>query len=414
LLYVDSKNNMKRILLLASVLLTSKIGLCQIKFDISKMKKIEMDKLVKENSPNTMYLEMKYGGYELSDHVDIKKIENKIITKIQYVYTDYPKDFDYSELNFQRFAALYVILPTVFNKPWIQWEIIKQTKCSSSYEASTMFHGYVITFKDGPEPNKTFAIPPEILKKLADISSTVEIIDIKSTDEVAKFLSSKEIKINDIKYPNKNNSIKFFKQKDPGEFSIISGLFLTTGMPLNAIGPNDSPSISAVNGNMPTPDKNLSSLVNNANSLLFDASIIEFDIQIDADSLVFQYAFASEEFPEFLQFNDVFGLFISGPGLNNNPKDTTLNLATLPDRKTPISVSSINHLKNKEFYIANDYNLDLKLFKTWQYDGFTKLLTAKVKLKPKQKYHIKFAIADYGDPFYDSAVFIDALGVKTK
>jgi hypothetical protein len=346
--------------------------------------------------------------------VDIKKIENKIITKIQYVYTDYPKDFDYSELNFQRFAALYVILPNVFNKPWIQWEIIKQTKCSSSYEASTMFHGFVITFKEGPEPNKTFAIPPEILKKLANISSAVEIIDIKSTDEVAKFLSSKEIKINDIKYPNKNNSIKFFKQKDPGAFSIINGLFLTTGMPLNAIGPNDSPSISAVNGNTPTSDKNLSSLVNTANSLLFDASIIEFDIQIDADSLVFQYAFASEEFPEFLQFNDVFGLFISGPGLNNNPKDTTLNLATLPDGKTPISVSSINHLKNKEFYIANDYNLDLKLFKTWQYDGFTKLLTAKVKLKPKQKYHIKFAIADYGDPFYDSAVFIDALGVKTK
>lgn len=390
-----------------------KTSISQIKFDVSKIKVTEIDKLIKENSPTVIYLEMKYGGSEFVNSDNKKKLENKIIQKVQYVYTDYPKDFDYTELIFQRFASLYVELPTVFNKTWITWEIIKQKKCSNAYEASTMFHGFIITFKDGPEPNKIVTIPPNIQKLLDKIESSVEFVDIKSSEDLTKFLSPKEIKMTEIKYPNKSNSIKFFKQKDHGQLNIVNGLFLTTGIPQGAIGPNNSPSVSAINNYALTSDKNLLSLVGKT-ALLFDAAIIEFDIQIEADSLVFKYAFASEEYPEFLQFNDVFGLFITGQGLNNYSKDTTLNLATLPDGKTPISVSSINHLKNNDFYVSNDYNTDLKLFKTWQYDGFTKVLTAKVKVKPKQKYHIKFAIADYGDPFYDSAIFIDGFGIKSK
>ncbi|MBL0331096.1 MAG: choice-of-anchor L domain-containing protein [Bacteroidetes bacterium] len=403
---------MKKIAVLLLLTLFCKTGISQIKFDISKIRKTDTEKFEKENLSNVIYLDMTFGGSDFVNTNTFKKLENKIIKKVQYVYSDYPKDFDYSELVFQRFASLYVELPQVFNKSWIEWEIIKQTKCSSAYEASSLFHGFVITFKDGAEPNKLVAIPPDIQKKLDKITSSVEFFEIKSTEDLSKFLAPKEIKISDIKYPNKTASIKLFKQKDAGALTIVEGLFLTTGIPQGAIGPNNSPSVSSVNYNIITPDKNLSSLVGNSLSL-FDAAIIEFDIQIDADSLVFKYAFASEEYPEYLQYNDVFGLFISGQGLNNNPKDTTYNLASLPDGKTPISVSSINHLKNSNYYISNDYNSDLKIFKTWQYDGFTKVLTAKIKVKPKHKYHIKFAIADYGDPYYDSAIFIDAFGIKT-
>jgi hypothetical protein len=301
----------------------------------------------------------------------------------------------------------------VFNKPFIQWEIVKQTKCNSAYEASTMFHGFIITYKEGPVPNAVNPIPPEILKQLAALNSGVELTNIKSFDELSSFLAPKGIKITNVTYPYKDKAIKIFKQKDNKALDIVKGLFLTTGVPLNAIGPNNSPSVSGIHSISLSPDKNLSSLVGNS-QLLFDAAVVEFDIQIDADSLIFNYAFASEEYPEYLQFNDVFGLFISGPGLNGNTKDTTLNLATLPDKKTPISVSAINHLQNQKYYIANDYKLDLKMFKTWQYDGFTKVLTAKVQLKPKQKYHIKFAIADFGDPYLDSAIFIDAFGIKSR
>lgn len=404
---------MIKIVLTFSISLFFLTTFCQIKFDISKMKKVEIEKYEKEDDLYKAYFEMDYGGYEIKGNVDLKDIENKIVKKIQYVYTDYPKDFDYSVLDFQRFATLYILLPNFFNKPWIQWEIVKQTKCSNSYEASTMFHGFVITFKEGADPNTILPIPLDIQKKLDQISSTVEFVDINSSDDITKFLSSKKIKVKNVNFSYNKSSIKLFKQKDHGSFSIVNGLFLTTGVLKGAIGPNNSPSTSSINYIMPTPDEDLSKLVGKK-QLLFDASIIEFDVQIDADSLVFKYAFASEEYPEFLQYNDVFGLFISGIGLNNYAKDTTINLATLPDGNTPISVSSINHLKNKDYYISNNYDNDLKLFKTWQYDGFTKVMTARVKVKPNQKYHLKFAITDFGDPYYDSAIFIDAFGINTE
>lgn len=388
-------------------------GISQIRFDVSKLKVTEVPKITKESSADVQYLQMHFGDHELHESAaDKKKFENRIVKKVQYVYTDYPKDFDYTELNFQRFAALYVIMPDVFNKAWVEWEIVKQTSCANASEAAGMFHGFIITYKSGPAPNSTVAIPKDVLKKLEKINSSVEFFDIKSAEDLSKFLLPKEMKIKDLKYPEKSASIKLFRQKDPG-LSIVNGLFLCTGTPQGAIGPNNSPSVSSVNKQGITPDKNLSSLVGNSGSL-FDAAIIEFDIQIDADSLVFRYAFASEEYPEFLEYNDVFGLFISGIGLNDKNKDTTYNLATLPDKKTPVSVSAINHLQNKEYYIANGYvDTDLKLFKTWQYDGFTKVLTAKIKVKPNQKYHIKFAIADYADPYYDSAIFIDAFGIHS-
>ncbi len=423
---------MKKLFLLVFLHLAGTSLWSQIRFDVSKMKKTEVPKLLTDKKPETQYLEMTYGGFSFLNNFNTKEIEGRIIKKIQYVYTDYPKDFDYTELNFQRFAALYVLMPSVFNKPWIEWEIVKQTKCQSSYEASKMFHGFVITFKQGPAPNTLINFTPDVLTKLDAIHSSVDLAPVKSDDDLSNFLCSKEMKISDVKYTNKASGIRMFTQTEPGEFSIVKGLMLTTGSAEGAKGPNNSPSTSFANNVVPSQDKQLlGSLQNTGTSVLlpnyltstgslasaaylFDQSTVEFDIRINADSLVFKYAFASEEYPEYLEFNDAFGLFITGPGLNDNPKESTLNLATLPDGKTPISVSSINHLKNQEYYTPNDFKTNPKIFKTWQYDGFTKVMTAKVKIKPMQTYHLKFTIADYGDPFYDSAIFIDAFATSAK
>ena len=88
---------MKKLLFLVFILfllIFSKQTIGQIKFDISKIRVTEIDKLVKENSPTVFYLEMKYGDSEFLNVNNIKKLENKVIQKVQYVYTDYPKDFD--------------------------------------------------------------------------------------------------------------------------------------------------------------------------------------------------------------------------------------------------------------------------------------------------------------------------------
>ena len=55
-----------------------------------------------------------------------------------------------------------------------------------------------------------------------------------------------------------------------------------------------------------------------------NAAILEFDFVPNGDSLMFRYVFASREYPSFTcsQWNDVFGFFISGPGING-PFQTT-------------------------------------------------------------------------------------------
>jgi hypothetical protein len=61
----------------------------------------------------------------------------------------------------------------------------------------------------------------------------------------------------------------------------------------------------------------------------------------------FEYVFGSEEYCEDVgsEYNDVFGFFISGPGING-----VKNLAVLPGGTTPISVNSINHDVNTQYY----------------------------------------------------------------
>ena len=65
------------------------------------------------------------------------------------------------------------------------------------------------------------------------------------------------------------------------------------------------------------------------------------------DSLSFNYSFGSEEeYNEFVcsAYNDVFGLFLSGPGISGPFADGGINLATVPDTDDiPVSIHTINN-----------------------------------------------------------------------
>ncbi|MBK6997630.1 MAG: choice-of-anchor L domain-containing protein [Lewinellaceae bacterium] len=113
-----------------------------------------------------------------------------------------------------------------------------------------------------------------------------------------------------------------------------------------APGPNDSDGASAGYG-IGSSDGDLQSLTNGA---LFDLASIEFDFTPTQSPLTFEYVFASEEYCEYVntQFNDVFGFFISGPGISG-----TQNLAVVPSTNTPITINTINHLANSGFYLHN-------------------------------------------------------------
>ncbi len=197
---------------------------------------------------------------------------------------------------------------------------------------------------------------------------------------------------------------------------ISKGMILSTGKVNGIFQPNSTSeytSYGVVPDRMNTV-KGDSELDKLANGKSQDAAIIEFDFVPVKNVIEFKYVFASEEFIEYVgsEFNDVFGFFLSGPGIVGNK-----NLAVLNDGKTPISVNTINQRKNPAYFRDNTYeNLAInrkdaaiaKLYQTLEFDGLTTVLIAQSEVEPFKVYHLKIAIADVADEFLDSGVFLKA------
>ncbi|MBL7807137.1 MAG: choice-of-anchor L domain-containing protein, partial [Saprospiraceae bacterium] len=188
-----------------------------------------------------------------------------------------------------------------------------------------------------------------------------------------------------------------------------NGVILASGSISVASGPNNSDGASGGFG-IGTPDSDLGTLASGA---LFDMANIEFDFTPTQTPFTFEFVFASEEYCEYVntQFNDVFGFFISGPGIQG-----TQNLAVIPSTNTPVSINTVNHLVNSGLYThntpASGNNCGFippatgPAVNELQYDGFTKKMVAVANVIPCSTYHIKLKIADVGDGVWDSAVFI--------
>lgn len=151
---------------------------------------------------------------------------------------------------------------------------------------------------------------------------------------------------------------------------------------------------------------------------IFDAVGIEFDFTPTQRIISFRYVFASEEYCEYVgsEFNDAFGFFISGPGIEGNGFDNSINIAKIPDSEEIVSINNINHLRNTGFFINNlieqdaiaceiEYNPES--ISTIEFDGFTKRLQAIVEVIPCETYHLRLVVADVSDDALDSAVFLE-------
>ena len=201
---------------------------------------------------------------------------------------------------------------------------------------------------------------------------------------------------------------------------IGEGVILSSGAVSLAPGPNNQTGASAATSGAGDPDLQILA----AGSCL-DAAILQFDFEPTEPLVTFRYVFASEEYCDYVNsaFNDVFGFFISGPGINGPFTNGAENLAVLPGG-TPVSINNVNHLSNPAFYVSNVSADDLAQLATAgctgtptgtfptinevQYDGFTVVLTATANVIPCQTYHIKLAVSDVGDQVFDSAVFLEA------
>lgn len=221
-----------------------------------------------------------------------------------------------------------------------------------------------------------------------------------------------------------NNSASGTFTNGATSISINDGIMLSTGNIANAAGPNNqSGAGNGLNGSA-APDPDLASIVGGA-FLLNDVAIIEFDVTPSSDTISFDYVFASEEYCDYTgsTFNDVFGFFISGPGIAGPYTGGAQNIAVLPGSGTPVAINNVNHINNPAYYVGNIPATSFQLFdpdcaghpttagapvNDCQFDGFTTVLTAMAIVQPCQTYHIKLAIADVGDDAFDSAVFLAA------
>ena len=187
-----------------------------------------------------------------------------------------------------------------------------------------------------------------------------------------------------------------------------NGIILSTGIIYDALGPNDVPHAG---DSLSLPgDYDLDQISDFAT---YDAIYLSFYFYPKYRNLSFEYVFASEEYEEYVcsPYNDVFGFFISGPGITGKK-----NIARVPVTNEYVTINTIQNgcydpyknrcvqwqcdKRNEELFILNRGD-------SHQYDGFTKVLPAYIEgLQPNRQYMIKIVIADVSDQFYDAAVFL--------
>ncbi len=187
-------------------------------------------------------------------------------------------------------------------------------------------------------------------------------------------------------------------------FGFDEGIVLSTGFVSGAAGPSSNTNSSSGGGPDGDPDLESISTVD-----VNDIAILEFDFVPTVDQVSFEYVFASEEYctwapPNSASFNDVFGFFLSGPGISGS-----INIAEI-SAGTPVSINNVNPVTNQAFFNANGGTCagggaTAALF---GYNGYTDVFTAVANVIPCETYHIRLAIGDGGDKILDSAVYLKA------
>jgi len=149
-------------------------------------------------------------------------------------------------------------------------------------------------------------------------------------------------------------------------------------------------------------------------SSINDVAKLEFDFVPTSDTVKFRYVFGSQEYHTFenTQYNDVFGFFLSGPGIVGPYANGAINLAIIPNTNPPlpITISSVHNGQNGVITPMNaQYFIDNSSLATiGDADGFTTIFTAKAIVQCGQTYHIRLAIADGSDQGLSSYVWLEA------
>lgn len=179
--------------------------------------------------------------------------------------------------------------------------------------------------------------------------------------------------------------------------------------------------IRTANGSSVSTDPDLNAISTN---VVTNGGILEFDFVAAGNNLSFNYMFASAEYPSYVcsGFNDVFGFFISGPGISGPFSNNGVNVALIPNTNVPVAINTVNSGTPGSFYsaatcAAQDPNwLSNTVYYTTQYatysgegyNGGTVSLPSEITLQCGETYHIKIAVANVGDQALNSGVYLEA------
>lgn len=212
---------------------------------------------------------------------------------------------------------------------------------------------------------------------------------------------------------------------------IDSGIVLTSGTAQNGapgVGVNAPAGVNSTSWPTNYSDADLTTLAGFPSR---DACVLEFDFIPLGDSVKFDYVFGSCEYPSYTcsSFNDVFGFFISGPGITGPFQNNAKNIAIVPTTTAcPVGVNTVHLLtpggnccnpaancfnqtppcstltvaQMMNYFICNGNGT------TVMYPGFTSVFTAFAQVVPCSTYHLKLAVCDASDQILDSGVFLKA------
>ncbi len=235
-------------------------------------------------------------------------------------------------------------------------------------------------------------MPTQLINNVLINSGCIQNVKVTNTGGINHFDRGKK-------------SMGYFKNNS-GSFPFKEGIVLTTGELEHVPGPNTSLSDDGENDNW-KGDTDLESYLGINHTT--NATLIEFDFTPTVSNTIrFNYIFTSEEYrrdnEKTCVYSDAFAFLIKEKSGGNYT-----NIAVLPNTRTPVMVTTVHPdiaggctAKNEKYFGQfNDKKAPIN------FNGRTKVLTAKATVTPGTTYHIKLVIADSKNYRYDSAVFIE-------
>lgn len=235
---------------------------------------------------------------------------------------------------------------------------------------------------------------------------------------VQNVLAGNGVMISNITWSGDTSQFAYFNGSTCN-IGLQSGLLMSTGTVLNALGPNDLGTTSSYFVDSTSADIDFDTMMTQDWQMAHDVARIEFDLIPAGDTLSVALVYASEEYLEFVgSFSDPMGLFLSGPDIDGPYSNGALNFALVPGDSGSVALNnnSLNDTQNGDLYVDNGNgstapNDSLPYYV--QYDGFTIVLIFRHPVQSGSTYHLKIGVADAVDSSFDSALFLAAGSLTT-